>query len=113
MDIIQWYQHFIYVKLRRAIESRASEELESDEDMRKFPKDSDGSAKTAMIGMDRSIEAWSGLRAALGVDEGDRILDLLTRLAAIRRAAEQLFPKARAFVRPGFDEEQDRRRAGL
>ncbi len=102
--IIQWYQHFIYVKLRRAIESRASEELETDEEMKTFPKDSDGSAKIALIGLDRSVEAWSGLRAALGADESDRILDLLARLAAIRRETGKLFPQARAVVRPGFDE---------
>ena len=103
-DIIRWYQYFIYVKLSRAIESRASEELEVDEEQKKFSKDSDGSAKIALIGLDRSIAAWSRLRAALGADDDDRILDLLSRLAAIRRDAEKLFPQARAFVRPGFDD---------
>ena len=102
-DVIRWYQHFIYVKLCRAIESRASEELETDEEQKKFPKDSDGSAKIALIAMDRSIAAWSGLRDALGDDDADGILDLLAQLAAIRREAEKLFPQARAFVRPGFD----------
>jgi hypothetical protein len=29
---------------------------------------------------------------------------LLAQLAGIRRETEKLFPKARAFVRPGFDE---------
>ena len=102
VDVIRWYQHFIYVKLSRAIESRANEELETDEEMKKFPKDSDGTAKIALIAMDRSIAAWSGLRAALGgIDD---ILDLLAQLAAIRRETEKLFPQARAFVRPGFDE---------
>ena len=102
-DVIRWYQHFIYVKLCRAIESRASEELEADEEQKKFPKDSDGSAKIALIAMDRSIAAWSGLRRALGADDADSILDLLAQLAAIRREAEKLFQHARAFVRPGFD----------
>ena len=101
-DVIQWYQHFIYVKLCRAIDSRASEELETDEEQKKYPKDSDGSAKIALIAMDRSISAWAGLREALG-DEADGILDLLAQLTALRRRTEALFPKARAFVRPGFD----------
>jgi len=103
VDVIRWYQHFIYVKLSRAIGSRASEELETDEELKAFPKDSEGSAKIALIAMDRSIAGWSGLRTALGPDDADGILDLLAQLAAIRRETEKLFPKARAFKRPGFD----------
>jgi hypothetical protein len=102
VDVIRWYQHFIYVKLCRAIESRASEEFETDEELKSYPKDSDGSAKIALIAMDRSLSAWAGLRETLG-DEPDSVLDLLAQLAAIRRETEKLFPRARAFVRPGFD----------
>ena len=109
VEVIRWYQHFIYVKLRRAIESRASEELETEVEVAAYPKDSDGSAKIALIAMDRSIAAWLALRSALGECEGDRILDLLAQLAAIRRETEKLFPQARAFVRPGFEA---KRRAG-
>jgi hypothetical protein len=103
VDVIRWYQHFIYVKLSRAIGSRATEELETDEELKAFPKDSDGSAKIALIAMDRSIAAWSELRTTLGPDEADAILDLLAELAAIRRETEKLFPDARGFKRPGFD----------
>jgi len=101
-DVVQWYQHFIYVKLCRAIDSCASEELETDEEQKEFPKDSDGSAKIALIAMDRSISAWAGLREALG-DEADGILDLLASLTKLRTGTTSLFPEARAFVRPGFD----------
>lgn len=101
-DVIRWYQHFIYVKLCRAIDSRASEALETDEEQKKYPKDSDGTAKIALIAMDRSISAWAGMREALG-DEADGILDLLAQLTALRRETEKLFPDARSFVRPGFD----------
>jgi hypothetical protein len=103
VEVIRWYQHFIYVKLSRAVHSLANEELETDDEMKAFPKDSDGSAKIALIGIDRSIAAWSNLRTTLGSNETDRILDLLVQLAAIRRETETLFPQARAFVRPGFD----------
>ena len=72
--------------------------------MRAFPKDSEGSAKIALIAMDRSIAAWSGLRTALGPDDADGILDLLAKLSAIRRETEKLFARARAFKRPGFDQ---------
>ena len=103
VEVIRWYQHFMYVKLSRAIGSRSNEQLETDEELKAFPKDSDGSAKIALIGIDRSIAAWSGLRTALGPDEADHILDLLAQLAAIRRETEKLFPCAHSFVRPGFD----------
>lgn len=101
-DVVRWYQHFIYVKLCRALDSRASEELETDAERKQFPKDSDGSAKIALIAMDRSISAWAGLREALG-DGPDGLLDLLAQLAALRRQTEALFPEARSFIRPGFD----------
>ena len=78
--------------------------MQTDEEMKTFPKDSDGSAKIALIGIDRCIATWSALRTALGPDETDGILDLLVQLSAIRRDTEKLFPRARAFVRPGFDE---------
>jgi hypothetical protein len=102
-DVVRWYQHFIYVKLRRAISSRARKDLETNEELKEILNDGDGSAKIALIAMDRSIAAWSGLRDALGEDSGDSILDLLAQLAKIRRETEKLFPHARAFVRPGFD----------
>jgi len=105
IDVIRWYQHFIYVKLTRAIGSQANEELETNGDLKDFPKDSDGSAKIALIAIDRSIAAWSGLRTAIGPNETDDILSLLALLAGVRRETERLFPRARAFVRPGFDEE--------
>jgi len=102
-DVIRWYQHFIYVKLCRAIDSRMHEAPETNDDMKRFPKDSDGTAKIALIAVDRSIGAWAGLREFLG-DDGDDILDLLAQLAGLRRETQELFPNARAFVRPGFDE---------
>ena len=106
VDVIRWYQHFVYVKLCRAVESRASEEFEIDEELKSFPKDSDGSAKIALMAMDRSLSAWAGLRETLG-DDPDSILDLLVQLAVIRRETEKLFPAARVFVRPGFDEKTE------
>lgn len=105
-DVIRWYQHFIYVKLRRAISSRARQDLETNEEIKEILNDSDGSAKIALIAMDRSVAAWAGLREGLGENDinGNSILDLLAQLARIRRETEKLFPKARLFVRPGFDE---------
>ncbi len=103
VEVVRWYQHFIYVKLSRAISSRAEEKMERDPEMRAFPKDSDGTAKVALIAIDRSIAAWAGLRGSLSEHE-DTILDLLCQLARLRQGTETMFPNARKFVRPGFDE---------
>jgi hypothetical protein len=99
VEVIQWYQHQIYVKLMRAL---LPEDLELlDDDGKPFPKDSDGSAKVALIAMDRSIAAWGTLREHFP-EKTDGILDLLVYLDRLRRQTERHFPNARSFVRPGF-----------
>jgi hypothetical protein len=97
VEVIRWYQHQIYVKLARAV----SGTLEDTPD--EMPKDSDGSAKVALIGMDRSIAAWDQMRNHLPEREDD-ILNILAHLDQLRRRTETTFPDARAFVRPGFDD---------
>jgi hypothetical protein len=99
-EVIGWYQHQIGVKLRRAIESARDEEDDADDG---FPKDSDGSAKVALIGIDRSIAAWERMLAAFAGQQ-KHILPLIASLESVRKRVEAQFPRARAFVRPGFDE---------
>jgi len=100
VEVIRWYQHQIYVKLQRAIHSSQDEEFEIENG---FPKDSDGSAKVALIGMDRSISAW-GKMIRYFSDQKENILAVITHLDRLRRRTEKKFPDARAFMRPGFDE---------
>lgn len=100
VEVIRWYQHQIFVKLQRAIHSSQNEEFEIQNG---FPKDSDGSTKVALIGMDRSISAW-GKMIKYFPDQKNIILNLITHLDRLRRRTEKKFPDARAFVRPGFDE---------
>ena len=97
--VIRWYQHQIAVKLMRAIGSVRRDE---DRDLYLDSSDADGSAKVALIGIDRSLAAWSELLRQLP-DEEDRILSLLAALSRLSRDVEAAFPGARAFVRPGFD----------
>lgn len=40
-------------------------EVEDDEEIGEFPRDSDGSAKVALVGVDRSIGAWGELHIEL------------------------------------------------
>jgi hypothetical protein len=98
-EVIQWYQYQIAVKTMRAL-SGQREELEEDPEL---PKDSDGSVKVALIGIDRSMAAWRLMQ--LSLPEGaDTIVPLILQLERLRVRLEHAFPKAREFVRPGFDE---------
>jgi len=101
VEVIRWYQHQMYVKLRRALHGAHDEA--TDDDWDDYPKDSDGSAKVSLIGMDRSISAW-GKIITYFPDEEDSILGIMAHLDRLRRRTETEFPDARAFVRPGFDE---------
>lgn len=100
-EVVRWYQFQITVKLQRALDQDDEEELD-DVSRAADEQDRDGSAKVALIGIDRSLAAWTVLRQSLA-DDADTILDLLLRLARLREAVERAFPQARAFVRPGFD----------
>jgi len=102
IDVIRWYQHQIYVKLKRALNSAQDEYFEISND---FPKDSDGSTKVVLIGMDRSISAWGAILKYFS-DQRKDILHIITHLKRLRERTEKEFPDARAFVRPGFDENQ-------
>jgi hypothetical protein len=99
VEVVGWYQHLIYVKLMRAIRG---ELLEDTEILDEYPKDSDGSAKVALIGIDRSIAAWGEIRS-LFPHRSDQIMNILVHLEQLRRKVEKTFPDARAFIRPGFD----------
>lgn len=94
-EVIQWYQYQIAVKTMRAL-SGLREELDED------PKDSDGSAKVALIGIDRSIAAWRMMQLSLP-DRVESIVPLILQLERLRLRLEKSFPQARDFIRPGFD----------
>jgi hypothetical protein len=100
VQVLRWYQHQIPAKLVRAVAGLVDPYASPPGDL---PSDSDGSAKVALVAMDRSIEAWRQLRA-LVPEQADSILDLLLQLDRLRRRTEAVFPLARVFVRPGFDE---------
>jgi hypothetical protein len=105
IEVIHWYQYQIHVKIRRAISGK-KEKLEEPAIHGGFPSDSDGSAKVALIGMDRSISAWGELYQQFPEKENS-ILELLVILEKLRKKIEASFPDARAFIRLGFDEDGD------
>lgn len=101
-DVIQWYQYQIAVKTMRALSDR-TEEFDLDTETSDSPKDSDGSAKVALIGIDRSMAAWRLMQLA-APESATSIIPLILQLARLRNRTESEFPDARQYIRPGFDE---------
>ena len=99
LEVIRWYQYFISAKIMRAVRGKVEEEEEGDDE---FQSDSDGSAKIALIAMDRSIGAWAVIRH-YDTHRDERVIHLIAFLDRLRQAVEKAFPKARSFIRPGFD----------
>jgi hypothetical protein len=127
VEVIRWYQFFIAVKLIRALSGagEANEEDFDEEDLLSFDMlsedddednfnyeeivarssliDANGSAKTALIAIDRSLAAWCALQISLP-DKSETIKPMLIELDRLRRSVETRFRHARDFIRPGFDE---------
>ena len=101
-EVIQWYQYQIAVKTMRALSGR-KEELDDAASLSGIPKDSEGSAKVALIGVDRSIAAWRLMQLSLPERNGS-IVPLILQLERLRLRLEKSFPDARDLIRPGFDE---------
>ena len=103
IEVIRWYQFFIAVKLSRGMLSRFGED---EYDLDERGRDSDGSAKVALIAIDRSLGAWKVMRELKPL-HSESIDKMLMRLERLRLQAEAEFPLARDFIRPGFDENLD------
>lgn len=109
LEVIHWYQLFIGVKLTRALSKHFDDTLDDDDPLTLEVQELDslGSAKVALVAIDRSLAAWHLLREAMEQtdgDAGDAIIDLMLLLDRIRRQAERSLPKARAFRRVGLDD---------
>ena len=103
LEVIRWYQFQIAVKLSRAVSQRDEASEEHPDWRRAALDDADGSAKVALLGIDRSLWAWTVLGRAFP-ELADDILDIQLRLTRLRRDVEEAFPEARAFHRPGVDD---------
>jgi hypothetical protein len=101
LAVIQWYLAFTEPKLMRALMGK--EQYVEEEEQDNQPRDYDGSAKIALIGIERSMQAWIRLFELLP-DQEDDFLRALSLLEKIKTLARTEFPEAMAFVRPGFDE---------
>jgi hypothetical protein len=77
--------------------------LLSQDDPADCPADHDGSAKVALLSIDRSRGAWI-TTAERGLAPTTEVEPFVSELGVLADELERLFPKARAFVRPGLDE---------
>ncbi len=98
VEVVLWYQFFIQLKLSRAI-SGLTDGLEDDK--LEFQKDYNGSAKIALLSVNRSMEAWT---AIYGATSENLILHILASLDKLRRNISEAFPHCEEFKRPGFDD---------
>ncbi len=96
-EVVRHFGFFIGPKVHRALTGRAA----IAEDGQR--SDALGSAKVALLAFDRLGEAWLRL-AELGVISLFEAAPVLTELQQLTAALDRLFPRARSFVRPGFDE---------
>ena len=89
---------FITAKLARAFHGRHQPALDGGDGVQ---TDSNGSAKVALISLERSETAWRIIAQSAGEDAPAAVADALRDMKA---RVERSFPDAWAFVRPGFDE---------
>src|SRR6266550_4079695 len=123
-EVLRWYQFFVAAKVIRALMSHTrsdhspgettagdnpfAETVEDeDDDFDAAPdyvqEDGNGSAKIALIAIDRSMAAWHAMEMCLP-GKSDSIAPIVAELERLRWLLEEEFPDARGFIRPGFDE---------
>ena len=100
-EIGSWDCHLIAAKLHRALSGRDAAEHDGFTEDDPIQNDWNGSAKVALISLDRSIVAWNKIAATTADADAAAIAE---RLQALRMDVQRAFPNARRFVRPGFDE---------
>jgi hypothetical protein len=103
LDAVAIVRHdcfLIYVKVHRAVDGLEESQRErwADDPLQ---NDHHGSAKLALSCIDRSEGAWRAINQWYPSSGAAR--DLAEQLAQLRTIVERRFPRARAFLRPGFD----------
>jgi hypothetical protein len=104
--VISWFAPLNSSKIYRALTGLA--EFGGD---RELPPDHEGSAKVALLGLERSQAAWRQLVDSGGVTD-TLAAYCVAELGWIRDRLDEVIPEARAFVRPGFDEPESVARLG-
>jgi len=98
LESICYYPFLMVVKLEKAVISSKNKFNHSD-----TYANSKGSAKTALIAIDKTVEAMAVIIKEHPVHE-DMILDFMIKLSKIVSKTEKRFPDSMNFIRPGLDE---------
>lgn len=99
-ETIEHFTLFVPMKMLRAF-VQVSREGPGDSQ-----SDANGSAKAALLGLERMEQAWKTLVETRHYTERD-VAPFLAEIARMQRNIARATPDARAFVRPGFDELDD------
>lgn len=100
LEIIEWHLYFIYSKASRALNSYF--EYDGWELANGMQRGYDGSAKVALLSIERSIYAWINLHNLVpGCEYG--IFESVAILYRLKKMLEDLSPDAMMYLRPGFD----------
>ena len=101
LEIVAYDSAFIGAKVHRALDGRDRFEHDEAFDDDAVQNDWNGSAKVALISVERSENAWQ----TIAETSADPVVAMLAdQLADLRELIIEAFPHARLFVRPGFDE---------
>jgi hypothetical protein len=102
VEIVGWDAYLIGAKLHRALDGRdCSQNGEDGCDDHPVQTDWNGSAKVALISLERSEAAW---RVIVEATEDGTASALADAVGNLRRVVLDEFPQAMSFIRPGFDE---------
>jgi hypothetical protein len=96
LEVLKWFMHFIAVKFSRAV-------LPPFEDTPEGRHDNNGSAKIAILAINRTVDALTIVLFFMPEQE-DQLLAALVRLGRIKKRALKDFPESMDFKRPGFDD---------
>jgi hypothetical protein len=105
--VIGWFHTLIPSKIHRALTGLARHLDDIDD----WPADYDGSAKVAIVGIERSHAAFLRLVES-GIASQPEVAPHVVDLLWLREMLERVFPGARTFVRPAFDEPDEVARLG-
>lgn len=97
--VVTWFYSLIYVKIRRAVRGLANDDPAGRDRL----ADCDGSAKVAILAVEQSQLAWLQITER-GMATWSEAEPFIRQLLWLRDEIERVFPSARGFVRPGFDE---------
>lgn len=95
-EIIDWYHTFIPAKIYRALRGLTNG-IEDDP----IQNDSNGSAKIALVAIEKSVLAWTSIMKNSSSQE-DIAIKACIRLTRIKDSLRKCFPDVERFVRPGF-----------